>query len=308
MTSADRFYSEREINSSLGLGEYDLEQFWNWITGETLLPIASDDAYKGTRQFYRGQPQASYGLTSSLFRLCAQDSRDVNEDDLARAESAILDAMRNEGLGRLMTDGELLMICQHHGIPTRLLDVSTGPLEALFFAIDREDASDGRLFIIAPHGENQPGGQADLKISSSNQLPWHGVVRGTKRVNGDWSTVVRVVNEAPLDPRMRAQAGKFLVGGVFRTWAGMAMPGVPKDDRTRITSMAIQFPKNKTKKPAARWSATGWTVRIHASWKRDLRRMLAEKAGISHDTMYPPVTEVRRLATHVALASLTANL
>jgi len=46
----------------------------------------------------------------------------VAEADIAKAETTIIETMRREGLGRRMTDGQLLMILQHHAIPTRLIE------------------------------------------------------------------------------------------------------------------------------------------------------------------------------------------
>jgi hypothetical protein len=68
----------------------------------------------------------------------------ITEKILIEAEIALISSMRAEGLGRLMTDGELMMVLQHHGIPTRLIDVSVQPLEALFFAVDSSGEVAGR--------------------------------------------------------------------------------------------------------------------------------------------------------------------
>lgn len=110
-----------------------------------------------------------------------------------------------------MKDGELLAVLQHHGIPTRLIDVSERPREALFFAVDRDDDIPGRLFII----RLKPGseGQHRIDLRANDALEWEGTKRGTKQARGEWTTRVAVDESNPLDPRMRAQRGRFLVGG-----------------------------------------------------------------------------------------------
>jgi len=45
--------------------------------------------------------------------------------------------------GKLMGEAEPRTVLQDHGVPTRLIDSSSGPLEALFFAVDRHDSVDG---------------------------------------------------------------------------------------------------------------------------------------------------------------------
>ena len=47
------------------------------------------------------------------------------------------------------------------------------------------------------------------------------------------------------------------------------------------------------------WSATGWTLCVSSAWKPELLERLAGE-GIDHDSMYPPLGEVRRLGLQVA--------
>ncbi|WP_406326655.1 hypothetical protein [Streptomyces sp. NBC_00203] len=43
---------------------------------------------------------------------------------------------------------------------------------------------------------------------------------GQRRAKGEWTQQVAVVAQAPLDPRMQAQRGRFLVGGLNRRYGG----------------------------------------------------------------------------------------
>jgi hypothetical protein len=303
---AGDFFDDNEISGVMGIDS--AATLWAWIENGTSAPVrgSSNPVPCGDNVVYRGQATASHGLSSSLYRLCREiKGTTVVEADLANAETAIIGAMRAEGLGRLMTDGELIMVLQHHLMPTRLIDVSAAAREALFFAVDHNDAADGRLFIIDVHDPDP------VPLDASQQLPWTNAVWGSLRSTGEWSGTVALVDAAPLDPRMRAQQGKFLVGGLNRRlpgrfmWIGSCQ--VLPADYPDVTSLGINFVRQRRPmtRRNANWPATGWTIKIDAAWKPELRDLLARLPdSIQADTMYPPVTEVKRLALSVARRSL----
>ena len=308
MVNAGRYFDERAINADMGIRSAD--DLWRWAVAGATTPLPGHRgaaAPSGPRVVYRGQANANYGLSSSLYRECRKyATAQVVEADLAKAESAIITTMRDEGLGRRMTDGELLMVLQHHGIPTRLVDVSAEPLEALFFAVDHNDAASGRLFIIELHHQQRV--QMD-QFARRRPLPWADAARGTQQAQGDWTDTVALIDELPLDPRMRAQQGKFLVGGLNRRATGRAMKldgvNIARDEYPDVTSLGINFLQQRRPDTSRRWPARGWTIKIESDWKPALRDHLeALEDSIRADTMYPPVGEVRRLALSVLRGAL----
>lgn len=72
-----------------------------------------------------------------------------------------------------------------------------------------------------------------------------------------------------------------------------------------ITNLRIYFPLLGAKKATSqKWPAVGWTIRVPAEWKSDLREMLAEK-DYTRDHMYPDFDGCRRLGAHVARSAVT---
>lgn len=300
MDHAAGFFRAKEVNDRYRI--HSAEALWSWLESRHYEgDLAPGWAMAtGGNLVFRGQPHADWGVSSKLFRdlretLRRQGVSEVSEPHLAQAEAQLIQIAHDEGVGRNMTHGELLMVLQHHGVATRLLDVSLAPLEALFFGVDQMADRDGRLFFIYVHGDE------DLSLTESKEVPWLDVQHGKQRVKGDWTTTVARVTDPALDPRMRAQRGAFLVGGLIKRYRGERMyygsHELDVKDFPDITSLRINFLRNRTSQPNYRYGATGWTVRIDREWKSELMdRLEGLDPPITPDTMYPPVDELRRLA------------
>ena len=90
--------------------------------------------------FYRGLPNAAYHLQTSLQRNCG-DKREALEKCLLRNFAKY--AMETEHGARIATnDWTKMIIGQHHGLPTRLMDWSYSPLVALHFALSESNPAD----------------------------------------------------------------------------------------------------------------------------------------------------------------------
>ncbi|MDO4027413.1 FRG domain-containing protein [Clavibacter michiganensis] len=293
------FFSGRELNAQHS-GVYDTaEQLWDALTAEQ---EKLDSATRGTQTsdlgcirqhctdsalYFRGQSNHSYGLSTSLHRFMrSENSNKISERTLAELERAVLEQMTGRGLGRGMTRGELLMVLQHHGGPTRLMDVSDRPLEALYFAVEGADAIDGRLFILAMTEQEDDGHR--MSLSGESDLPWAQYARGMNQATSEWTIAVKLIDERPLDPRMLAQRGRFLVGGLQRAYSEWTVThegvALNAEELQTLSTLTIGFLKRNNRK--SKWPALGWTIRIPATEKPRLRELLCAE-GISHETMYP---------------------
>lgn len=277
---------------------------------------------------WRGQQNADWALHSSLFRSLAERAgvkapqkrpKGVQpfptEDDMIAAEVAILrvarESWRFEGLSALETFARL----QHHGAPTRLLDVSRNPYIAAWFAVeshDDEDGSDARLFALATRPVPRPGEPTERlhglvgPLSSSREPFWHALVDNRERQAADWGTGAnrRVWVPPEYDPRIAAQNAAFVLDGVpmissrtsrhFKTSDGQYWS---KADLLASSSLYARM-YSPTRRPPA--NATGlaptFSFRITASAKEEIRRMLERWFSYSRATIYP---DIGGLAQHV---------
>lgn len=99
--------------------------------------------------WFRGQADRSWSLTPSVLR----------DKDVKPWEANMLLRFRQEASrlapGGTTSNWDWLVLAQHYGLPTRLLDWSTNPLVALFFACsDGDSQTDGRFYCLDPEKLN----------------------------------------------------------------------------------------------------------------------------------------------------------
>jgi hypothetical protein len=238
---------------------------------------------------WRGQANADFGLSSSLFRkaLTIHSTHELSEKRLFDLEYSIINYSRRMGLGKGMTNVQLLHALQHYELPTRLIDVSRDPLSALWFASNALARKDGRLFLFAVPQSAVRSDDANLQM-----VPWAGIKLS------NWTNKVLLLNAPPSNPRMAAQDGAFLVGGLARNYAGQQRLTkdktgnwcyVPAEQIHEISEVFIKFPLQITPQQIRRWNVNetyGVTWRIPHHSKGNILRAL-KLTGIAHTSMYP---------------------
>lgn len=178
---------------------------------------------------WRGQRDSSWNFDASLYRKISHRDGRVDEATLRDEEKRILREAGTWGLGRDLgvsaTDMHMLAVLQHHGVPTRLFDVTANPMTALWFAIQNAPPdgqggvvrTDGVLFAIdvtdtlwyETFQHRDPRTYGD--IESPLTAPWQRALDLSQKDG----TFFRAFPALP-DERMKAQEGFFL-GSVVPT-------------------------------------------------------------------------------------------
>ncbi len=121
-----------------------------------------------TVHLYRGVPNIlKHKLIPSIGRRWGGDLA-----TLRQFERLILDSFKNRAIAHIAhrpsTDWEWLMLGQHHGLPTRLLDWTTNPLVGLYFACYGKEhmACDGAVYRLSGLEQLKPDSFTDIDFEN----------------------------------------------------------------------------------------------------------------------------------------------
>ena len=128
------------------------------------------DIRVGERVIYRGHANADWKLIPSIGRHFSG-----HWDKVSKIETDALENFKKKSIPFLKyspkLDIEWLCLMQHHGCATRLLDFTTNPLIAIFFATDPTIESDGE-FIIADYGRSYESVSNDNLFQRKNNFAY----------------------------------------------------------------------------------------------------------------------------------------
>lgn len=204
----------------------------------------------GRRYVWRGVADWRWRLQSSLLRdliVKGAPGSLIAEDDMRTRELTLIRAARSWGickeLGTAASDLQVLATLQHHGAPTRLLDVTSNPMTALWFACERAPSArdtSGALMAfdvtgldnIATAVQEQPPTWGTVK----DPLGWH--LENALSVSHE-KALPFVVRPSYPDQRMVAQEGLFLTGAVPDGPNARGIDALPLDQATAPGSKAL---------------------------------------------------------------------
>lgn len=268
--------------------------------GALMADIASIGAYSERATFaWRGMRSVDYDYLSSLQRTDAGPS----EASIRQRELAILDEARQWGLGYgpggWSSDLQLLADLQHYGTSTRLIDVTSDPMTALWFAsqdVGEPDISNSGVLVAidiegwARFGKRQPAGSWS---AAANPLGWE-LERALS------SGAPFVVDSLHPNDRLRAQAGYFLASRVPDSTQS-ASPFVGLD--LTFAEVPYRYPRQllddmlHNTQHVTRMRIPFIAVRVKSFLKPRLRRILENSYNRSSKVLFPDFTGFRDFST-----------
>lgn len=198
--------------------------------------------------WYRGQRDAKWRLTSSLYRdkkLTPRNNPDeirvptYKLDFIPSDLKEAIDYIENNLAHNQLNFCEKLMLAQHYGIPTPFLDWSTDPLVALWFAIENSTAgsSNAVVWLLDPGYGNTicPGLDLDYPVTTqqANELIEKQIKYFIENNNTDIN-MLQITEDLPLalytenefSPRISRQSGKFTFSGPHSQWGNVRTGGI----------------------------------------------------------------------------------
>ncbi len=250
--------------------------------------------FKDEVWLWRGQADKAHGLEPAIHtRVLNADGRKYqhSQDTVSRATAALVAAARDaclDGFGdSRLPDLALLANIQHHGAATPLLDVTTDPLVALWmiaFANQGDpgqlDGSSGRLFAIRRpppdrwlepmDGRAAAGGDNSVFASLGDDVWWY--------------------RSPDVTERLRIQRGSFLLGRLThpKRRSGATIPLELGDaETTNWVSRRFERRGQPSNTAGTGSPVEAFSIVVRGSVKRYLRRLLAERSGLTLEAIYP---------------------
>jgi hypothetical protein len=216
---------------------------WLSTNGAILIPKTPQELWQtignlsfgmgeGTKFVWRGLPDFRFSVEASLLRDFRLQGVEITEENVRRHELELLREARDWGLGRTAfghaTDLHILSTLQHHGVHTRLVDVTYNPMTALWFACGYMTDIPGTLVAMAVTNPQV------CRTSTRLEHTWDSV---GSPYSSDYDVALKASTEKDdvflvepdvRDARMTAQEGFFLTSAIPLGPSSPALIGLPR--------------------------------------------------------------------------------
>ena len=236
----------------------------------------SGDYFPINNIFFRGQADETWEIKPSIYRDNYNEHKMLN---IAKIKGAPF-------LKDCKTDLEILITLQHYGLPTRILDVTTNPLVALYFACHKENSKNGR--VLWGHYNNMyERVYAEIVAQILFLTDFYGGNMATKKQIVDLlkytscksqrKTCLQMFTKSLfffppyVNPRIIAQSGAFLMSALIKKWdddTGVIL----NSEYEGVSTISNKFENNYVIIPAE---------------KKDELLLELDKCGINQATLFP---------------------
>jgi hypothetical protein len=150
--SEDEYVKQGDLNYIASLGENPQAVVIRSVA-DLLEMIKRGDS--GKDWIFRGHSSSFWGLQAGVHRLINNAASDV--ESIVNKERSLLTEFKRRARIHLQappsSDWEWMVLAQHFGLPTRMLDWTENPLVALYFSVrDRQEVSNDGMLYAYRHG------------------------------------------------------------------------------------------------------------------------------------------------------------
>lgn len=170
--------------------------------------VAATRHFDNTRPWWRGQRQADWSLQSSIYRQAL-----ANKEQNLNARFRLMAKVRRGEAPSSADPLGWLFLMQHYRLPTRLLDWSQSPLVALYFAIEKPDATDAAVWALCPTRLNVVEAKTPAICMPGSKTIGHLGMQAFKRDGEPPDTRILAVLTEEADLRHLMQQSAFTIHG-----------------------------------------------------------------------------------------------
>jgi hypothetical protein len=202
----------------------------------------------------RGLSDKRYKLIPSIGRDHTFAGRTIKFDN--KLERRLLNRFKRYAygiLGHKLTEWEWLFLARHHSLPVRILDWTSNPLAALYFACEFNGVaahSDGKIWILIPSADHS---EHSIDPFTAKESPFE--IKG-----------IRLLYPMVVSPRITAQSGYFTIQD--DPWIPLDKLDIASNDTSRVDIMEL------------------WELDIPAK-DRSMRLKELNDLDITHRTLFP---------------------
>ncbi len=201
----------------------------------------------------------------------------INKEEYKRYSFEIIDEFKNHlianGLNIINTNS-IIYLAQHYGLPTNLIDFTTDPKIALYFACEKDYDEDCSVYMydIFSHIKGLSQNLAKQNINSGEDLKtsyqyfFEKFTTTIENDTPDIATPIIQVDDIKYNQRIKNQKGVFVYH----------CDSIPFDNIMSLSSSQTSFDKRKI-------------FKINSTLKENILIMLDNKYGINKDFLYPKI-------------------